>query len=142
MGKLFDVEIHIDDAKEILARQGLEEGGAVQKFFTNELARLSDPYVPADDAMVLKNSVSLTTDGDGIIYNTPYAKYHWYGKLMVDSVTGSSYGRAGEQKILTDIDMQYKGAPKRGPYWVQRAYIDNKDELLRELENKANGVTT
>lgn len=142
MGKLFDVEIHIDDAKEILARQGLGEGGAVQKFFTNELARLADPYVPGDDAMVMKNSASLTTDGDGIIYNTPYAKYHWYGKLMVDPVTKSSYARAGVQKELTDTDMQYKGAPKRGPYWVQRAYIDNKDELLKETENRVKGETT
>ena len=115
-----------------------EPKGSAQMFFTSELMRLSDKYVPFGNGP-LKNSAMIEKDGTGLIYNTPYARLHWYGKLMVDPVTGKGaffkegYGfwsRPNTPKKLTDIDMQYNGAPMRGPRWVERCYIDNQSQLI------------
>lgn len=143
MKNLFTVEMNISPMKTVLTSLGLEPGGAAQKFFTNELTRLSDNYVPMNNG-VLKNSVALEIDGTGIIYNTPYARYHWYGKLAVDPVTGKGaffkegYGfwsRPDTKKVITNTDMQYQGAPNRGPRWVERCFIDNKSSLIKSTED-------
>lgn len=143
MKNLFTVEMNISPMKTALTSLGLEPNGAAQKFFTNELTRLSDNYVPMNNG-VLKNSVALEIDGTGIIYNTPYARYHWYGKLAVDPVTGKGaffkegYGfwsRPDTKKVITNTDMQYQGAPIRGPRWVERCFIDNKSSLIKSTED-------
>lgn len=117
---------------------GLEPGGATQKFFTNELMRLSDNYIPKDND-ILSASAMMDKDGTGIVYNVPYARYHWYGKLAVDPITGKgaffseNYGfwsRPNVKKVVTDKDMEYHGAPMRGPRWVERCFIDNETSLI------------
>ncbi|MCD7894591.1 MAG: minor capsid protein [Erysipelotrichaceae bacterium] len=138
------ITIEFDDAKTIAKNHGLTPGGSAQKFFTNELLRVSDKYTPMEVG-VLKNSATIALDGTFIQYNTPYARYHWYGKLMVDQNTGSSYAPKDTQKVLTTKDMTYYEpgssvpSPLRGSYWVQRAYNDNKDTLLDSLEKFING---
>jgi hypothetical protein len=146
---MFDIWIDLDDVNQILRNHGLQDGGPVQKFFTNELMRLSDPYVPFRSGP-LKNSAHMTQDGDGIIYNTPYARYHWYGKLMVDPITkkgafydprsGRYWSRPNTPKELTDRDLQYTGGPLRGPRWVERCWIDNKDSILKSVEAYIGGL--
>lgn len=130
-------EVHLPNINQVIAKAGTQPGGRTQMFFTNELRRLSDPYVPMG-AGVLKNSSRVVDNHTALEYHTPYAQYHWYGKLMVDAVTGSSWARAGTQKVLTERDMSYRGGPIRGPRWVNRAYEDNKEALLQSVEKVAN----
>lgn len=146
---MFDIWIDMDDANQILRNHGLQDAGPVQKFFTNELMRLSDPYVPFRQGP-LKNSVHPSQEWDSIIYNTPYARYHWYGKLMVDPITrkgafydprsGRYWSRPNTPKVLTNIDLQYTGGPLRGPRWVERCWIDNKDSILKSVEAYIGGM--
>ena len=83
----FDIDIHLVGTEALLRGLNLEQGGKVQKFFTSEVIRLSDKYVPFR-AGILKNSVHPAPDFSAIFYTTPYARYHWFGKLMVDPITG------------------------------------------------------
>lgn len=72
--------------------------------------------------------------GSGKIqYLAPYARYQYYGKLMVSSVTGSSYARHGEKKVLTDIDLVYSTfkEPLAGKLWFERMKADKKQQILR-----------
>lgn len=140
---MFEVKIDLNNITEILADHGLEEAGPVQQFLTSEIMRLSDPYVPFRSGP-LKNSAQHTPEWDGIIYNTPYARYHWHGKLMVDPITkkgafhdplsGRFWSRPNVQKILTERDLKYTGGPLRGPRWVERCWIDNKDSIIKSVE--------
>lgn len=118
-------KIDMPGVAEIVDRFGLGPSGVVQKHFTNELARISDNYAPFDVG-ALKNSATFDIDGTAINYNVPYARVHWYGKVMAGTLP----------KQPTDIDMNYNGAPTRGPRWVERAYADNKDELIESVEKK------
>lgn len=146
---MFEIEIDMDGVSQILHNHGLQDGGPVQKFFSNEIMRLSDPYVPFRFGP-LKNSAHLTPEGDGIIYNTPYARYHWFGKLMVDPITkkgafydprsGRFWSRPNTPKVQTARDMEYTGGPLRGPRWVERCWIDNKDDIIKSTEAYIGGI--
>lgn len=133
---MFTVVIDVSAVADAI--KSFEPGGSAQQFFTDRLKSLSDEYVPKN-AGVLKGSAYVESDGTAIVYETPYAKYHWYGKLKVDPVYGKGaffkegYGfwsRKDVKKVLTDIDMKYQESPRRGPRWVERCYIDNKDKLI------------
>ena len=136
---MFTVELKFD-ADAILKNNGLDQGGKVQRFFSSEIMRTSNPYLPFKNG-ALQASARLTENGDGIIYDTPYARYHWYGKLMVDPITGKGafynpktgrfWSRPNTPKVLTGRDLKYNGAPMRGPHWVERAWIDHKDEIIQ-----------
>lgn len=114
-----------------------------QKFFSDRLLAESDPYTPYDLG-ILKSSGRVVDDGNAIEYETPYARYQYYGKLMVDPITGKGaffnkdYGfwsRPMAQKKLTDRDLKYQGAPTRGSHWVERAWLANKDSLIEQTED-------
>ena len=146
---MFHISIDFADAGTILKKHGLHEGGPVQRFFTSEIMRLSDPYVPFRSGP-LKNSAHPTPEWDAIIYNTPDARYHWYGKLMVDPITkkgafydprsGRFWSRPNTPKELTNKDLVYTGAPLRGPKWVERCWIDNKDSIIKSTQAYIGGL--
>lgn len=53
---------------------------------------------------------------------------------MVSSVTGSSYARHGEKKVLTDKDLVYSTSfkePLAGKLWFERMKADKKKQILR-----------
>lgn len=58
---------------------------------------------------------------------------------MVDPVThkgaffSEDYGfwsRPNTPKVLTDIDLNFKGGGLRGAHWTERAWIDHKNDIL------------
>ena len=84
---------------------------------------------------VLTRSATLGTKiGSGrIVYNSPYARYQYYGKLMVSSVTGSAYAKSGESKVLTDIDLKYDTSrhSQAQRLWFEAMKADKKEQILR-----------
>lgn len=137
--KVETLDIRVND---ILAKHGLENGGRVMKMFANEIIRLSDDYAPFDSG-VLKNSAYF--DGEYIVYDTPYARYLWYGKLMVDPYTlkgaffNEEYGfwsRPNTKKILSNRDLNYHNNETglRGSYWVNRMWADYGDDICEAIE--------
>lgn len=139
---MFTVKIDVSDAATILKNHGLNPGGRVQEFFTSEIMRKADPYVPFL-AGALRDSARISEDKCAIIYDTPYARYHWFGKLMVDPVTGKgafyspTYGfwsRRHVDKVLTNKDLNYNGAPLRGPRWIERCWINEKENIIKSTE--------
>lgn len=93
-----------------------------QKFIDSEVLRLSNPYIPMQQGILQKSGILGTKIGSGeVVYNSPYARYQYYGKVMV--------GRAPKQ--LTDRDLVYHGAPMRGRLWFERMKADKKDQILK-----------
>jgi hypothetical protein len=116
------VKVDIDTAK-IMRQRGLGGDFGAQRYLASEVARLCDPYVPMQQGM-LKNQHTIARDGSSIVYTQPYAHYQYYGKVMA--------GRA--PKKYTGDDLDYHGAPMRGPRWDQRMMADKRGELERNLE--------
>ena len=91
-----------------------------QKFIDAECIRHMVKYTPTLSTNLRKSATRGTKIGSGKIqYTVPYARYQYYGKLMVSSVTGSSYARHGEKKVLTDKDLVYSTfkEPLAGKLW-------------------------
>lgn len=94
----------------------------VQKYVDGEVLRLCSPMVPFRSGMLDKSGILGTVTGKGeVSYNAPYARYHYYGKLMV--------GKA--PKKLTEYNMKYHGAPVRGPLWFERMKNQHLHSILR-----------
>ena len=106
--------------KEILQAKGVEPGGDVQTFHTQNVLRRILRYMPYDSGMTIKTTVAQTNVRRPlIITNTPSARFLFHGKLMVSDVTGSPWARKGETKHVVDTPLVYTHTknPKAGPYW-------------------------
>ena len=117
----------------MMKKRGLLPMGNVQKFIDQECIRLMAPYTPARDGILEKSATLGTKIGSGEINQiTPYARFQYYGKVMVSSITGSPWASKGEKKILTDRDLRHDTSkhPLAGKMWFERMKADKKDEIL------------
>jgi hypothetical protein len=127
----FNGNLEIKSTDIIKKERGLQDMGPVQKFIDSEVIRLMAPYTPRQNNILIDSATIGTRIGSGEVnQTTPYARYHYYGKLMVSSITGSAWASRGEKKVLTDIDLKYNGAPMRGPFWFDRMKADKKEDIL------------
>ena len=127
--------------QQLLSDRGLNNGGRVQKYVDSEVIRRMKPYTPMLSSALIKSATISTKIGSGEIkQNTPYARYQYYGKLMVSSITGSSYARMGEKKVLTNKNLNYRKInPNAGPFWFERMKSDHKKAIL-EMARKESGA--
>lgn len=96
----------------------------------NQIKSDTEPYVPFltgsldNRTRVYKNMV---------IYPGPYARYLYYGKLMVDPETGSSYAPKGGVKDLTDKNLVFNtsGHSQAQSHWFEASKAENLDEWER-----------
>lgn len=90
----------------------------------------TSPYVPA-----LTGSLDQRTrvDENQIIYPGLYARYLYYGKLMVDPATGSSYAPKGTTKVLTDKNLVFNKAmhSQAQDHWFEASKAENMGKWLR-----------
>lgn len=125
----------------ILKKHGLQDMGPVQRYIDNECMKLMEPYTPMQSGFLFHDAPKLGTEiGSGEInYLGPYARYQYYGKLMVSSLTGSAWSH-GESKVLTEKDLKYSKAqhPMAGPFWFDRMKADKKDDILKGAQEVAN----
>lgn len=90
----------------------------------------TSPFVPA-----LTGSLDQQTkvEGTRIIYSGPYARYLYYGKLMVDPETGSAYARKGATKTLTDKNLVFNTSmhAQAQSHWFEASKAQNLGKWLR-----------
>lgn len=103
-----------------------------QCFVDSEVIRLSAQYVPKRNGVLIRSAPIATEIGSGlVIYRTPYAKYQYYGKLMVDPDTGSAWARPGVKKVLTNRDLVHAESPPRGAFWFESMKEKYRLDILR-----------
>lgn len=88
------------------------------------------PFVPA-----LTGSLTIRTrlDGNIIIYPGPYARFLYYGKVMVDPQTGSTFAPKGGTKVLTNRDLVFSKAmhPQAQSHWFEASKAQNMEKWVR-----------
>ena len=137
------VKIHIDpDA--ILLAHGLNDGGDAQRFFTENVNKRITKYMPYRSG-ALSGKLKRVTSPSEITISAPYARYQYYGKIMIDPAInaagfltkdGTWRSRKGAVKVLTDRDLTYdttKNA-EAGPFWDRRMMAAEGDALLNDLK--------
>lgn len=103
----------------IKARLGLEPNGRVQKFFTNTCYKHMDKYVPKDEGN-LRTIVDIQPNS--ITYESPYARYQYYGER-----------EDGSHKVINYT------TPGTGPYWDKRMVSAEMQDVVKEVQNYIGG---
>lgn len=89
----------------------------------------TSPYVPA-----LTGSLNERTQviGNSIIYPGPYARYLYYGKLMVDPETGSAWASKGATKVETNKNLVFTQEmhPQAQAHWFEASKAQNIDKWI------------
>lgn len=124
----FEVELRLSNSNQIINNLGLQENGPVNEKFRNIADRFMDSYIPFSTGL-LKNNKRYP-DKSSILYVSPYAHYHYKGKKAL----GPSRPK-GVKRTISDIDMKYQGAPKRGPEWDKRMMQDREKDIYQELQD-------
>lgn len=124
-----DIKVNMKPDSVIEARLGIEEGGRIHKFFTNQCALHMDKYVPFDsgdlattvvDGGVVTGNVKETT----ITYEQPYAKYQYYGMRK----DGSHRINEGNRKRDRH--------PQATSYWDRQMVSAELPEIIEEVQNE------
>ena len=137
-----NVKLFLPTAAKIIRSKGLAADGAVQMFHTQNVLRRIKKYMPFRSGATYKITVAQTDiRKPEIVTDTPYAKYLFYGKVMVDPKTGAAgfltpegwRSRRGCVKVRTDRNLEYfKGKnPQAGPRW-DRALSANEGKAMAE----------
>jgi hypothetical protein len=129
----FNGRLDMNSLSQLMKERGFQDKGSVQKFIDSEVIRLMSPYVPMRGGELDKSATISTVIGSGLVQqNTPYARFQYYGKVMVDPETNSPWARPGVKKVVTDRDLVHDASrhPQAGPFWFERMKADKKEDIL------------
>ncbi|MGL5382476.1 MAG: minor capsid protein [Culicoidibacterales bacterium] len=113
------VTVNLDPMLKILKKRKLEPNGLAQKFFTSEIHRHSDPYVPFQKGP-LKSQTDVGTSK--ITYKMPYAKKNYY--------ENKGFGTDG-----------LKRGGRRGPQWTKRMWADKQKQISKSVAEFIGGTS-
>lgn len=130
-GSGFTVKVKINSTNKILKDHGLDQDGRAIRFLRDDADRLMNPYIPMDNGILRRNK-SYPSNHE-IKYISPYAKYQYYGKLML-AKNGSSWAKKGEKKVLTSRNLKYHTSGT-GPKWDKMMMQRRGNELIKDVEN-------
>ena len=98
-----------------------------------QMEKDTQPFVPA-----LTGSLTQRTRvvGNTVIYPGPYARFLYYGKVMVDPNTGSTYAPKGGTKVVTDRDLVFNQImhPQAQAHWGEASKAQNLGKWARVAE--------
>lgn len=138
------VKIHIDpDA--ILLAHGLDDNGRAQQFLTHEVNRRITKFMPYRSG-ALSGKLKRVTAPNEITISAPYARYQYYGKVMIDPAInaagfltkdGTWRSHKGAVKVLTNRDLVYDTSKNAsaGPFWDRRMMAAEGDALIADLKD-------
>ena len=112
------MRINMKPVSVITARLGIQPGGPVHAYFTQQCRNHMDKYVPYSGnsgRIHLRENVELGTDY--VQYNQPYARYQYYG-------------------VRQDGTHQVKNytTPGTGPYWDKRMWSAEKQDIINSVQ--------
>lgn len=107
--------------------------GRAEKILAAQVMKDTDKYVPA-----LTGSLSLRThlEGNRIVYPGPYARFLYYGKVMIYPPTGSTWAPRYEHKVVTDRDLVFNTSmhPYATSHWFEVSKAANLERWERVAE--------
>lgn len=127
----FTYKLKMNPTNKILKDHGLDKNGKVTRHLRDTVDRLSNPFIPYDNGMLRR--LKTYPSNNEIKYTSPYAKYQYYGKLMLTK-SGSSWARFGEKKVLTNQSLKYHTSGT-GAKWEQLMLQRRKKDLEKDIQN-------
>lgn len=126
----FDINVSgLDEAKKELEAQWLN----AEHELAEQVKEDTVPFVPAKTESL---SIRTRVEKSLIIYPGPYARFLYFGKLMVDPETGSAWARRGVKKVLTDKNLVFSQAvhPQAQSHWFEASKAQNIDKWEKKAK--------
>lgn len=139
------------DVADALRRRGVNADGSgrLQAFVDSEVMRVSEPYMPMENGVLVNSMYASTVIGSGeIVVNTPYAHYLYTGEVYgpnrpVLDDSGNVVGWwSPPKKYPTGRQLKYSTTkhPQAGPRWFERAMADHAQEIAEGAEKYASSL--
>lgn len=100
-------------------------------------------FCPGDQGTLSDSSYSNSDLKAGLlVWSAPYARYLYYGLLMVDSKTGSAWARKGDKKVLTNKPLTYHKRFKSSTpckLWCEKARENYNEDWRLIFQNSLRG---
>lgn len=141
-------EVIFDDKQiEKLKQQITRASTEAELTLADQVLKDSNYFLPMRTGTLFKEShIEDGPDGPVIVYPGPYARFLYFGKLMIDPETGSSFAPKYGHKVPTDKDLKiWKSTnPHATSHWFEVAKAMNMDEwektardaVLKELQKR------
>ena len=119
------INVSMKPVNVIVTRLGVGRDGDVQRFVTNTVNRRITRYMPYRSG-TLATKLKLVTGPNEITVLGPYARYQYYGKVMV----------GGVPKTVTDRDLRYDKTknPEAGPFWDRALMAAEGKQIAAETQ--------
>ena len=145
-----EIYLTMKELNQLVKDKGLDEAGDVQSFHTQNVLRRIIKYMPYRTGATIKITRAQTDiHRPRIITDVPYGKFLYYGKLMVDPVTGAAgfqdkdgqwKSRKGVPKVKSDRPIDYTDTkhPQAGPYWDRALVAAELPAMRADLQRYIN----
>lgn len=128
----FDVHT---DGLESIGSELQQACSKAEHILAQQIAKDTAQYVP-----MLTGSLNTRTkvEGNKIIYPGPYARFLYYGKVMIDPDTGSTWARKGKTKVVTERDINFTKDfhPYAQAHWFEASKAANLEKWVRVAEKE------
>lgn len=121
------VKLEMKPIATILARLGIDKNGRVQRFLTETVNRRITRYMPFRTG-VLATKLKFVSSPTEITVNGPYARYQYYGKVMV--------GKPPKQVTDTGLTYDKTKHPNAGPFWDRRLMAAERDAIVQDVQER------
>lgn len=127
MSLKFSVDVSgMDEVKNALAKAC----GRAENVVAQQVMKDTTPFVPALEGVLTRMTRVI---GNEVIYPGPYARFLYYGKVMVDPATGSTYAPKGGTKVVTDRNLVFNTTmhPQAQAHWFDASKAQNMEKWVR-----------
>ena len=129
MALKFNIHLNID---QVLAQKLASASNQAEHTVAVQVAKDTEPYVPARTKSLANRTI---VQENVIIYLGPYARFLYYGKLMIDPDTGSPWAPKGASKVIDpsgrDLDIKKKVHSKAQSHWFEVSKAQNLPKWKR-----------
>lgn len=126
-----NIKVKMNSSNKIIKDHGLDKDGRVVRFLRDTADRFMNPFIPIDNGDLRR--IKTYPSNNEIKYTSTYAKYQYYGKLML-AKNGSSWAKLGEKKVLTSKNLKYHSSGT-GPKWNKIMMQRRKKDLVKDIES-------
>ena len=104
-----------------------------EKILATQVMKDTDKYVPALTGNLMKRT---HIEESTIVYPGPYARFLYYGKVMIYEPTGSTWAPRYEHKVVTgrDLVMNKSMHPLASSHWFEGSKAANLDTWIKVAE--------
>lgn len=139
------IKVNMKPVNQIVARLGIDKNGDVQRQVTKIVNQRITRYMPYKNGVLAYKSKYIKSPTEIEVLG-PYARYMYYGEVMVDPKTGAAgfrdkdgqwKSRRGVPKVRSGRPIDYdttKGHPLAGPKWDQRMMAAEGAQIAKEIQ--------